>query len=65
MIREHDRVMPTAGSPAHSLRAGDVATGGHLYADDYACALTFCTLDGRLDVRPIEAANALQARLGS
>ena len=46
MIGEHDRVVLKTDVPADGLKAGDVGTVVHLYADGRGYEVEFVTLDG-------------------
>lgn len=62
MIAEHNRAILTADLPEHGLKAGDVGTVVHIYADGNAYELEFFTLDGHtLDVVTVEAAQVRAA----
>jgi len=71
MIAEHDRVVLKTDVPADGLKAGDVGTVVHLYADGQGCEVEFVTLDGRtaavvtLDagqIRPVNPREITHAR---
>jgi hypothetical protein len=71
MIREHERVVLKTDVPAERLKAGDVGTVVHLYADGQAYEVEFVTLDGRtaavvtldaIQVRPVSASEITHAR---
>jgi len=47
MMKEHERIVLRTDIPAAGLKAGDVGTVVHLYADGRACEVEFLTLDGR------------------
>jgi hypothetical protein len=47
MIKEHDRVVLSADVPAEGLKAGDVGTVVHAYADGRAYEVEFVTLEGK------------------
>lgn len=56
MIKEHERAVLVNDLPEHHLKAGDVGTVVHVYADGAAYELEFFTLDGHtLDVVTVEA----------
>jgi hypothetical protein len=56
MIREHERVILTSDILEQGLKAGDVGTVVHLYADGRAYEVEFFALDGRtLHVTTLEA----------
>jgi hypothetical protein len=56
MIKEHDRIVLTRDIPTESLRAGDVGTVVHIYADGKAYEVEFVSLDGQtLAVTTVEA----------
>lgn len=62
MIAEHNRAILTADLPDHGLKAGDMGTVVHIYADGKAYELEFFTLDGHtLDVVTVEAAQVRAA----
>jgi hypothetical protein len=46
MLREHQRVILTAGVPSEGLEAGDVGTIVHIYSDGKAYEVEFVALDG-------------------
>ena len=47
MIKEHERVVLTAGVAAEGLEAGDVGTVVHVYRDGRAYEVEFTTLAGK------------------
>jgi hypothetical protein len=47
MIKEHERVVLTAGVAAEGLEAGDVGTVVHVYRDGQAYEVEFTTLAGK------------------
>jgi len=70
-IKEHDRVVLKKNLPTEKLRAGDVGTVVHIYADSHAYEIEFVTLDGRTasvltldaaDVRPVNSREITYAR---
>ncbi len=65
MIEEHDSVVLRVDLPEHNLRAGDVGTVVHIYADSKAYEVEFFTLNGEtLDIVTVEA-NQLRAVLNT
>lgn len=70
-IREHDLVVLKKNMSAERLRAGDVGTVVHIYADRKAYEVEFATLEGRTaavltleatDVRPVNSREITHAR---
>lgn len=70
-IKEHDLVVLKKNMPAERLRAGDVGTVVHIYADHQAYEVEFVTLGGRTvavltldatDVRPVNSREITHAR---
>jgi hypothetical protein len=56
MIQEHARAVLTGDLPEVGLKAGDVGTIVHIYADSAAYEVEFFTLDGHThDVVTVEA----------
>jgi hypothetical protein len=47
MINEHDRAVLNVDVPSEGLKAGDIGTVVHVYADAKAFEVEFVTLDGR------------------
>jgi hypothetical protein len=47
MIREHERAVLNVDVPSEGLKAGDVGTVVHAYADGKAYEMEFVTLEGR------------------
>ena len=47
MIKEHDRIVLTNDIPGEGLKAGDVGTVVHVYAQGEAFEVEFLTLDGK------------------
>ncbi len=71
MIKEHERVVLKTDVPAEGLKAGDVGTVVHIYADGKAFEVEFVTLDGRTaaavtleaeQVRPVSPREITHAR---
>jgi Domain of unknown function (DUF4926) len=71
MIREHDRIVLKTDVPAAALKAGDVGTVVHLYADGQAGEVEFVKLDGRTaavitlqtsQIRPVSPREITHAR---
>ena len=71
MIKEHDRVVLNSDLPGAGLKAGDVGTVVHIYADGNAYELEFVALDGktlavatadRALVRPVNPREITHAR---
>ena len=71
IIAEHDVVVLTRDLPEHGLRAGDVGTAVHVYADGKAYEVEFSTGSGRTlaletleakDLRPLGDAEILHSR---
>jgi hypothetical protein len=71
MIEEHERAVLTVDLPDYRLKAGDVGTVVHVYADHQAYEVEFFTVDGQtLDVvtlqadavRPVGTLEVLHAR---
>jgi hypothetical protein len=57
MIKEHERVVLNVDVPGESLKAGDVGTVVHIYADGNAYELEFVSLGGKtLAVVTVDAA---------
>ncbi len=47
MIKEHGRIVLTSDLPKEGLKAGDVGTVVHVYANGEAFEIEFLTLDGK------------------
>ncbi len=47
MIEEHGRIVLTSDLPQEGLKAGDVGTVVHVYANGEAFEIEFLTLDGK------------------
>ena len=47
MIKEHDRIVLTDDIPGEGLKAGDVGTVVHVYAQGEVFEVEFLTLDGK------------------
>lgn len=47
IVKEHERVVLTVAVPGVGLKAGDVGTVVHVYADKRAYEVEFLTLTGR------------------
>ncbi len=47
MIKEHGRIVLTSDLPQEGLKAGDVGTVVHVYANGEAFEIEFLTLDGK------------------
>jgi len=71
MIKEHDRVVLTAGITEEGLEAGDVGTVVHIYRQGEAFEVEFMTLDGETisvstlpasQVRPVSTREVTHAR---
>jgi hypothetical protein len=71
MIKEHDRIVLTNDVPGECLKAGDVGTVVHMYAQGEAFEVEFLTLDGKTaaiatvpssQVRPVSSQDITHAR---
>jgi hypothetical protein len=60
MLKEHDRIVLTAGVPGEGLEPGDVGTVVHVYADGKAYEVEFVALDGQ--TRSVATLEANQVR---
>ena len=71
MIKEHERVVLNVDMPGEGLKAGDVGSVVHVYADGSAYELEFVSLDGKTlavvtadseSVRPVSSREITHAR---
>jgi len=60
MLNEHDRIVLSVDVPALSLKAGDVGTIVHRYADERAYEVEFVALDGHTAAVATLESNAIR-----